>query len=345
MVLASVRPCAIGVRALATLFVVSLSACVVNVGTAGPATTSSGAGGSGGSGGSGGAGGSISSVSTGGSGGQGGSGGSIDALPCEVDGRQGYCLDVGDCSGMYAPTAGHCPGAANIQCCTELPAGMCDPLAMLNPNQGLMEEAGDTGCLPGMLAVEGFCIDKYEASLVRSNGGAAFSPYFNPGDEDVRAVSILGAVPQAYIDQIQAASACLASGKRLCTDDEWLRACGGPKDTTYPYGDILEPGVCNDARDVHPAEEYFSHLDNACLDQLPDSLDPSGSRPGCETAEGAFDMMGNLHEWTADPAGTFRGGYFVDTSKNGHGCLYATKAHNVSYWDYSTGFRCCAELL
>ena len=39
-------------------------------------------------------------------------------------------------------------------------------------------------------------------------------------------------------------------------------------------------------------------------------------------------MMGNLHEWTADPAGTFRGGYYVDTVINGNGCLYATTAHD-----------------
>ncbi len=350
MVLASVRPRAIGAWALAALLALSVSACGGQGDTAGPATTSSGDRGSGGAGGAGGA---ASSVSAGGSGGRGGAGGSLDALPCEVDGRKGFCIDVGDCTGMYAPTANHCPGAANIQCCTELPAGVCDPLAMLNPNQGLIEKAGDTGCLPGMLAVEGFCIDRYEASLVLSSGGKAFSPFFNPGVEDVRAVSIQGAVPQGYIDQIQAASACLASGKRLCTDDEWLRACGGPQYTTYPYGDTLDPGVCNDARDVHPAvelfgttdPEIFSHLDNACLNQLPGSLDPTGSHPGCKTAEGAFDMMGNLHEWTADPAGTFRGGFYVDTAKNGPGCLYATKAHNVSHWDYSTGFRCCADLL
>jgi formylglycine-generating enzyme required for sulfatase activity len=62
------------------------------------------------------------------------------------------------------------------------------------------------------------------------------------------------------------------------------------------------------------------------------------------TAEGAFDMMGNLHEWTADPAGTFRGGYYVDTERNGPGCLYVTTAHNSAHWDYSTGFRCCADL-
>ena len=62
-----------------------------------------------------------------------------------------------------------------------------------------------------------------------------------------------------------------------------------------------------------------------------------------ETAEGAFDMMGNLHEWTSAPEGTFRGGFFVDTELNGEGCLYATTAHDVTHWDYSTGFRCCAD--
>ena len=46
---------------------------------------------------------------------------------------------------------------------------------------------------------------------------------------------------------------------------------------------------------------------------------------------------------TADPAGTFRGGFYVDTTINGPGCLYATTAHNTLHWDYSTGFRCCAN--
>ena len=56
-----------------------------------------------------------------------------------------------------------------------------------------------------------------------------------------------------------------------------------------------------------------------------------------------LDMMGNLHEWTANPAGTFRGGFYVDTTVNGEGCLYDTTAHDVLHWDYSTGFRCCAD--
>jgi formylglycine-generating enzyme len=167
----------------------------------------------------------------------------------------------------------------------------------------------------------------------------------------VRAVSVRWAVPQGYIDGDQAAEACLNAGKRLCTDGEWLRACQGPDAMTYPYGEEREPGVCNDHRGVHPAAEYFgtgeawifSHIDNACLNQLPESLEPTGARSECVTAEGAFDMMGNLHEWTADPAGTFRGGFYADTEKNGPGCLYATTAHNTQHWDYSTGFRCCAD--
>jgi hypothetical protein len=110
-------------------------------------------------------------------------------------------------------------------------------------------------------------------------------------------------------------------------------------------------GVCNDQRTEHPAIEYFmtadpwiwSELGHPCLNQLADGLASAGSYVGCESAEGAFDMMGNLHEWTADPAGTFRGGFYVDTVQNGPGCEYATTAHDVNHWDYSTGFRCCAD--
>jgi formylglycine-generating enzyme required for sulfatase activity len=203
-----------------------------------------------------------------------------------------------------------------------------------------------------MTRVETFCIDVYEAALVKVSDGLPWSPYFNPGVVPVRAVSVKGAVPQGYIDQVQAEAACLEAGKRLCSDDEWLRACRGASNHIYPYGNSLVPGRCNDHRATHPAVEYFgttaswifSEIDHPCLDQLPDSLDPAGSNPQCVTDEGAFDMMGNLHEWTADPNGTFRGGFFVDTVKNGSGCLYVTTAHDVLHWDYSTGFRCCADL-
>lgn len=319
----------------------------------------SGGGGSGGSGGAGatgggGSGGASSSHGSGGAGATGSSGGAGGWMgePCDVNGNPGVCIDVADCVGDYAPTPGFCPGPANIQCCTSHVTGSCDENATPQPNMGLAEVLSAGSCPPGMIELADFCIDQFEASLVYADDNTPFSPYFNPGIENVRAVSIAGAVPQGYIDGFQAEDACTASGKRLCTDAEWQRACRGPTNTVYPYGDTLELGVCNDHRSVHPAIEYYgtsddwiwSELGNPCLNQLHDSVDLAGERQGCISAEGAFDMMGNLHEWTADEAGTFRGGYYVDTKLNGPGCTYATKAHTSAHWDYSTGFRCCADL-
>jgi hypothetical protein len=273
--------------------------------------------------------------------------------PCQVDDTTGECLDVAECTGDREPVPGHCPGPAAIQCCIPRDAAFaCDANDHPQPNVGLTEEPGEGGCPPGMLPVADFCVDRFEAALVEvtPEGERPWSPYHNPEDRRVRAVSLRGAVPQGYVSGAQAGRACAEAGKRLCTDAEWLRACQGPDALTYPYGDRREDGVCNDHRARHPAVELFpddptpfDRIQDACINQLPDSLATTGSHPGCVTAEGALDMMGNLHEWTADPAGTFRGGFYVDTRINGNGCLYRTTAHDTSHWDYSTGFRCCAD--
>jgi len=200
-----------------------------------------------------------------------------------------------------------------------------------------------------MVAMENVCIDRYEAVLEDDDG--LWSPFHNPGDRPLRAAVYPGVIPQGYISGQQAAAACERAGKRLCTNREWLRACQGPDGLTYPYGNDRVVGQCNDHRDVHPAVELFPnaanpfiHIQNACINQLPMSIATTGAYGDCQSADGIFDMMGNLHEWTADPSGTFRGGYYVDTIRNGPGCLYRTTAHGRQHWDYSTGFRCCADL-
>lgn len=278
-----------------------------------------------------------------------------DAVSCSVDAAPGLCLPSAQCPPGLERTAGLCPGDADVQCCTD-PSRACDPDAAPTPNDGLAEVSWDPACPAGMIPIDDFCIDRHEASLVVLDGDGAVigshSPYAHPTG-DVRAVSLEGAVPQGYIDGDTAAAACAAAGKRLCDDDEWLRACRGAAGHVYPYGDALEPGTCNDARAQHPAVEYFgtndpsiwSQLGNPCILQVPDGVQTTGAHVGCVSDDGAFDMVGNLHEWTADPAGTFRGGFFVDTALNGPGCTYATTAHDRSHWDYSTGFRCCAAPL
>jgi formylglycine-generating enzyme required for sulfatase activity len=149
---------------------------------------------------------------------------------------------------------------------------------------------------------------------------------------------------------VQAAAACENAGKRLCTNTEWLRACRTENVWSYPYGPSVVQGACNDTRAVHPAQELFpgdpdafSKIDNACLNQLDDTVARAGTYAACVSAEGVHDMVGNLNEWTSDPAGTLRGGYYVNATINGTGCSYATTAHDVNHRDFSTGFRCCAD--
>jgi Sulfatase-modifying factor enzyme 1 len=241
----------------------------------------------------------------------------------------------------------------------EVKGTVCDPHQLVRPNAGkdLREPPGIGGCPSGMAPLPSrpkVCVDRWEAHVVEVLDDATehtWSPYFNPGALRIRAKSAPGAVPQGYISQIQAGRACAEAGKRMCKDDEWILACRGSKNTQFPYGKEEKRGTCNDHRDQHPAAQYlesadlsvFTKLEHPCISQIPDSLLLTGSKPACTTPEGLFDMVGNLHEWTADPDGTFRGGYYVDTWLNGHGCDYVTTRHVASYWDYSIGFRCCAD--
>jgi formylglycine-generating enzyme required for sulfatase activity len=214
------------------------------------------------------------------------------------------------------------------------------------------------GCPSGMSRIgDQFCIDRYEASLVETLAGGgerAWSPYHTPEHARVRAVSRGGVVPQAYISQQMAERACRASGRRLCSNHEWLTACRGPNGTQFPYGSHRERGRCNENHGRHPVVYLFGHtrhyiwdaihMNDPQINQLPGTLALTGAFNGCTNEYGVYDMVGNLHEWTNDPEGTFRGGYYMDTRLNGDGCSYGTFAHDTSYHDYSTGFRCCADL-
>src|SRR5207248_9478315 len=91
-----------------------------------------------------------------------------------------------------------------------------------------------------------------------------------------------------------------------------------------------------------PLEDYtFDRLNDPRLNKMTGTLAKSGSFARCKNGYGVFDMVGNLHEWTAAAGGTFRGGYYLDVEQNGQGCDYKTTAHHDKYHDYSTGFRCC----
>ncbi len=221
-------------------------------------------------------------------------------------------------------------------------------------------------CPPEMADVEGrFCIDRWEASLVQvfPDGRTAPWPPYGPLDASacdnctsysLRAESRPGVTPQGYISGAQAQRACRAAGKRLCAPVEWRKACMGPADRTFGYGDEPVAGRCNDGG-RSPMLRLFpqvakswslvgmAEMNDPRLNRLDGTVAPTGSFRGCTNGYGVFDMVGNLHEWTSDPNGTFQGGYYLDTRTNGDGCKYRTAAHEFTYHDYSTGFRCCAD--
>jgi formylglycine-generating enzyme len=205
------------------------------------------------------------------------------------------------------------------------------------------------------LVDQSFCIDRYEASLVLETpqGEKAFSPYEMVKGQKVRAVSRAHVAPQAYISRNEADAACRASHKRLCQESEWVKACEGKRPTAFPYGDERRAGYCNDEvassplatiyPDIGDGAYTYEPMNDPRLNQVPGTLAPTGHYPHCKSSYGAYDMVGNVHEWVDDPAGTFLGGYYLDTHINGDGCHYKTVAHDADYHDYSTGFRCCAD--
>jgi len=209
-------------------------------------------------------------------------------------------------------------------------------------------------CPADMVSIEGkYCIDRYEAGLVEVGASSERAwPHNWPVDgHSVRAVSKRGIFPQSYISGKEAASACKASGKRLCKAPEWKQACMGPGKSTYPYGASRQVGRCNDngkspiARTTMLGGSPWSweNMNQPVLTTLADTVAPSGAFDDCVSGYGVHDMVGNVHEWIDDPNGTFLGGYFQDVELNGHGCGYKTDAHEFAYHDYSTGFRCCAD--
>jgi len=217
-------------------------------------------------------------------------------------------------------------------------------------------DAASLRCPPEMtLIANRACVDRWEASLEElslDGGVSAWSPYHNPGTRRVRAVSRPDVTPQGYIAGDQSQTACRNAGKRLCVLDEWLAACRGPAMLTYPYGMTYVSRRCNEGRAVHPVIQFFGtsmgvftseNMNHPGINMQADTVAPTGTFSGCVSPTGAFDMVGNLHEWIADPAGTFKGGFYVDARVNGPGCLYTTTAHAFTYRDYSTGFRCCAD--
>ena len=100
-------------------------------------------------------------------------------------------------------------------------------------------------------------------------------------------------LPSRHITWFQAQAACKNARKRLPSNAEWQAAVAG---TPAPGPDDEMPD-CN--------------MDNEVV--------ATGSRRSCVSADGAFDMVGNVSEWVADwvPRSTTCGSWSADVGPTG----------------------------
>jgi formylglycine-generating enzyme required for sulfatase activity len=190
----------------------------------------------------------------------------------------------------------------------------------------------DRACPNDMASVDGFCMDHYEAPNVR------------------------GEFPLALQTAYDGETWCAARGKRLCTENEWVRACEGTRGRRFPYGAEHRLGACNDDRTWQPV--HWNLLATWPASPAVDEArrlyqaDRSGVRAACISEEGVYDLTGNVAEWVrrSDPAphagydhvlkGCYWAGCYHDPQPN---CTFANHAHPGSFRTYEAGFRCCSD--
>ncbi len=137
-----------------------------------------------------------------------------------------------------------------------------------------------------------------------------------------------GGIPLTKVDYETAGRLCEAAGKRLCTELEWERACKGPSNHMYEYGDVYNAERCDTGRAQR--------------------LMPAGLRVGCQSDFGVRDMHGGAWEWTQSEwrRGRSSGKMVVRGGDGRHGDVVgrcanaAPRAPNAR--DFDLGFRCCA---
>jgi PKD repeat protein len=136
-----------------------------------------------------------------------------------------------------------------------------------------------------------------------------------------------GGQPQRDVTFELADKQCRDAGKRLCSAEEWTKACRGVKEQyTYPYGRLFVETACNQLLGK----------------RSPSGVAPAGEFSQCTSPFGVADMSGNVAEWTASTAESSAaayGGSWQDNDLRTTCGAFAALDKGKKY-PY-VGFRCC----
>ena len=190
----------------------------------------------------------------------------------------------------------------------------------------------------------------YEASHPLASAAQAFPCAASQGNRyeapnrPTQACSVAGVRPWHSVRWDDASVACTNIGWRICTGSELERACGGPNSTAYTFGSVYENGVCNLREAFRGEGTQFA------------SSSPTGHFEGCISAENAYDLTGNLWEWTSDVPANDSSGHIYQgagwkTIAERHRDInqvcsersQLTSSSAVSFASPFVGFRCCRD--
>jgi hypothetical protein len=162
----------------------------------------------------------------------------------------------------------------------------------------------------------------------------------------------VGENPRVFVDWFEAKALCAGAHKRLCRRTEWMLACEGPKRMPYPYGYVRQPSPCNLDRAALGFDVNAMMKDVTREGELARlwQADKIGAHPDCVSAYGAYDMAGNVDEWTdegaddpsTDNPAALHGGYWGPVRDT---CRLATTSHGPTFRFYQVGFRCCGDTI
>ncbi len=154
----------------------------------------------------------------------------------------------------------------------------------------------------------------------------------------------VGELPRTNISWEEARLTCEASGRRLCSVDEWEAACRGVQRWRYSYGAEYEPTRC-----FTEGARYFDTRDLRAIGDFPDCVSP----------QGIHDLNGGVSEWVAaehpgppfppdpsaadEPCHEILGGTMWGATY-GQDCM-SRHWHATGHKQDDDGFRCCADLI
>ena len=184
-------------------------------------------------------------------------------------------------------------------------------------------------------------------------------------------------LPFVWISPTQASVLCELEGKRLCVQEEWIKACrGDPEgkdDWIYAYGNELDLEVCNTNKPARSLGGPLCEPESAgsAWRTCSTNSEPAGSFPRCRSRFGVFDMHGNVAEIMTrlDPDGTvysqLKGSafFYVDVARKHNErppkdatretypdhCAHDPRWHvepmdQAWHVNYHLGFRCCKSV-